>query len=266
VAFAVGFSLKRPAYIPWERDPFDLTSPGCLDNLYRRLVAEALEVLLLERLPALLGGSQFDHSIFVATRLRTKSIADDDATWAELLRRFGVRTFIVRTKTDAGTVEERLAFASVEADSVFPMIAEILVGEAGPDADGPRVRIARGAQLWYGRAPDKGIFPEKLPRPAHFLADLVARFSGEPDALKRHLTLQEWLNRGFQEISDERFQAQRMACRHARAARHVEALASVRRLTGISPWASPRLSKSARALTGSEFIRLCDRLEEPRVD
>ena len=256
-AFAVGFSLRRPARIPWERDPFDLTSPGCLDNLYRRLVCEALEVLLLERLPTLLGGSQYDHSIFVATRLRTKSITDDDATWDELPRRFGVRTFLYKGQ---------LAFVSVEADGVFPMVAGILAGEADADKKWPKIRTARGAQLWYGLPLKADISLQRLPKPAHFLADLVARFSDQPDALKCQPTLQDWLERGYREASDERFQLQRTACRQARAARHVEALAPLRLISSIGPWAWPSLSKSAQALTGRQFIGLCDRLQNAIAD
>jgi hypothetical protein len=254
-AFAVGFSLRRPAHIPWARDPLDLTSPGCLDNVYRRLVCEALEVLLLERLPILLGGAQCEHSIFVATRLRTKSIADDDSTWDELPSRFGVQTFT--------TENGQLAFVSVGVDSVFPLIAEILSGEADAGTKGLKVRTARGARLSYGSDP---ISSEKLPRPTHFLADLVARFSCQPDALKWQPTLREWLQRGYNEISDERLQMQRTACRHARAGRHVDALASVRSLASIAPWAWPRLSKSAQALTGRQFIGLCDRIGDPISD
>jgi hypothetical protein len=244
----VGFCLKRGPAVPTS-DSLNLASPACLDNVYRRLVLEALEVLLFEVLPCLLSEKPFRCAVYAATRIRTQPRGAGGEEWSELPRRYGVN---VITPLEGGP----LFFQSVRSDSVYPMVAEVLARHPESKA---QVCAARGARLVYLNS-DRGYSSlphrQELPRPAHFLADIVARFGPGPCGRP----LKTWLERGFVGIADERFDCLLSACRHARAGRHVDALLAAAAASKIDPWANPRVAKSLDALAGPDFVQFCERL------
>ena len=245
----VGFCLRRGPVVPTS-DSLNLASPACLDNVYRTLVLQALEVLLFEVLPWLLSEKPFRCAVHVATRIRTQPSGAGGEEWSELPRRYGVN---VITPSDGGPP----FFQSVHSDSVYPMVAEVLARHPETKA---QVSAARGARLvylntyrGYSALPRK----QELPRPAHFLADIVARFGLGP----RRGPLKTWLERGFVSIADEQFDCLLSACRHARARRHVDALLlAAAGASEIDSWANPRVAKSLDALAGPDFVQFCERL------
>ncbi len=241
----IGCCLQRGARSPIA-DPLDLASPACLDNVYRTLVLQALEVLLFEVLPWHLEKRPFRCGVYVATRIRTQPDAAAVSWWSQLPARYGIR---VIAPAEGGPP----FFQSIRSDSVYPMVAEVLTRDVDANVN---VHAARGARLLYRSSRRGTVYPEELPRPAHFLADLVARFgpsaSGEP--------LKTWLNRGFLSVADEQFARLLSACRHARAGRHVDALLEVTRAREMKWWARPRIAHSVEALSGPEFIQFCERL------
>jgi len=95
----IAFSLQRPANVPWV-DPGDLSSPWCVDNLYRRLVVQALEVLLYECLRAHVGTPQFDCAVYVGTRARFRTAADTPDAWKNFADSYGVQCFSDATTGD----------------------------------------------------------------------------------------------------------------------------------------------------------------------
>jgi hypothetical protein len=246
----IGFCLTCPSTPLW-RNSSELTSPWCLDNIYRALVLQTLEVLLFEVIPQRLGQERprFKCSVHVATRIRRRSDADTDSDWTEFVRRYGVQM-----------IENEGAFLSVTPDSVYPMAGQLLALYPNVEL---KVVGARGARLSYGSPPTKPP-ARSLPRPAHFLADLVVRFSNNDRALKVQPSLRTWLDVGFNAVADAAFVKLLEACRDSRHGRHVEALLGTynagRLATDSNLWAKDRLSMSVQALSGREFTEFSDRL------
>jgi hypothetical protein len=256
---AVAFSLSRPADVDWSEQG-DLTNPACLDNLYRQLCIRSLEVLIYEVIPNALGQSVpwFSCAVYAATRIRTKSDADSESSWVTFPERFGVNLEDFWDQQG----NKISAFTSVGADSVYPMVSE--VRSLYPQAD-IRIVAARGGKLTYGLG--RRVLRRELPRPAHYLADLIVRFSGIGTALNKIPTLSRWLERGFTSNAGERFASSLQACRYSREGRHVEAVLKAYETArsgqggGVEPWARPRLSHSAAALSGRDFVDVSNRLQ-----
>lgn len=244
----VGFCLVRPPEIRWDRDALDLASPWCLDNLYRNLVLQALEVLLFEVIPQHLRTRQFRCGVYLATRARTESDEDDPEMWDKLPYRYGVRVF-----EEGGS----RWFWSIQSDSVHPIVAEIRALDHDQNL---QVVAARGGRLFYGK---RELYKEMLPRPAHFIADPVIRFCKNDGALRGQHSLGKWLERGFVSVADHHFHSLLEACRHARAGRYVDALLAAAKASRVEQWAKPRIAESLNSLSGSDFIEFCDRL--PRL-
>jgi hypothetical protein len=251
----IGFSVAVPPTISWS-DSTDLTSPSCLDNLYRGLITQALEVVFFELLPNRLGQTEphFTCSVHIATRNRHQSIADAPSDWdmsydGNISRRYGIKV----RQDKAGN----LYFISVSSDTVYPLVAQV---RALSPAPGIKVVTARGSRLFYEVNTS---YPESLPRPAHLLADLAVRFATNSLALRKQPSLVRWLSKGFVSTADERFISTLHACRQGRAGRHVEALLGAYKAAGganAENWARPRLSRSVVALSGHEFAELSFRI------
>jgi hypothetical protein len=254
---AIAFSLTVSPSLAWS-DSTDLTSPACLDNLYRSLLLQALETLFFEVLPARMEQPtpNFRCAVFVAIRERYESIADAHSDWDRRSRlslesRYGVQIQKYRGQR---------FFRSIAADGVYPMVSQVraLMPEANI-----KVVTARGNRLFYQvaeRDPD-------LPRPAHLLADLAVRFSINQGALRVQPSLQQWFDQGFRSTSDEQFASTLQACRYARAGRHVEAVLEAYKASAQSQngsplewWAKPRIARSVSSLSGKDFTELCSRL------
>jgi hypothetical protein len=253
----IGFALIAPEDVAWQ-DSTDLTSPACLDNLYRDLVAQALEALFYEVLPASVGQEEpcFTCAIHLATRLRFKSSIDDPRVWDDADEMNITASYGIRKRIDR---QGEPFFQSINSDSVHPLVAH--VRSLMPNAE-ISIRKARGSRLRYGI---DGSFPEDLPRPAHLLADVVVSRA----IREGHVEFRTWLRRGFSSVADEKFRETLEACRHARANRHVEAVLHAYKATQVPSktknqdlawWAIPRLSRSVRSLSGPQFVELCSRL------
>jgi hypothetical protein len=256
----IGFTLAAPPDLRW-RDSTDLTSPWCLDNLYRNLVAQALETLFYEVLPEKLGQAKprLSCGVYVANRKRCQSDADAPSDWDSANKMNITGRYGTRIKFDPK--EKKSYFQSIASDSVYPLVAQVraLMPEAGI-----RVTAARGNHLRYGVDTE---YPQDLPRPAHLLADPVVSLSNPPDRLKWQPSLKAWLARGFTSVADERFGTTLHSCRHARAGRYVEAILDAWRACHLSAgnnelewWAKPRIAGSVGALSGRDFVELCMRL------
>jgi hypothetical protein len=254
---AIGFGLVIPPIVKW-LDARDLTSPWCLDNFYRTLVLYALEVLLFEVLPESIGQQRrpFECGVYVATRRRYESDVDAPRDWPKLTSRYGIQ--IIKDKD-----RNKEYFVSVASNSVYPMVAQVLA--LNPTAS-VRIVAARGGKLSYG-VTQRTHYERELARPAHFLADPVVRFCQDKNKLIKLPSLGEWLNRGFVSIADDRFVSSLLACRHARADRHVEAILEAYNASQCTPgnaeldrWVKTRIAQSARVLSGPDFSDLCRRL------
>jgi len=254
---ALAFCLVCPPGIPWQ-NANELTSPWCMDNLYRALVLQSLEVLLYETIPECLGGAtpSFDCAVYVATRARAQSDVDSPVDWPQLVNRYGIR--MLRFENGEG-------FVSVGADSVYPMVAQVLsLNQPGNF----KIVAARGGKLRYGIG-GQSLYENELPRPAHFLADLAVRFANNPKALTRQPTLQMWLSRGFLTTASERFDCLLNSCRQARAGRHLDAVLGACKSgqveTGkieLDRWARQRISQSVDAMSGRDFAEFCRQLSK----
>jgi hypothetical protein len=257
----MGFSLAVSPTFQWG-DTTDLTSPSCLDNLYRSLVLLSLETLLFEALPQRLNQVEpnFTCSIYVATRNRFESDADTPSDWdprsdTSIARRYGIK--IRQSK------QNQLFFTSVTSDTVYPMVAQVRALMPGTNI---KVITARGSQLFYGV---NNQYPESLPRPAHLLADLAVRFANNAGALSKQPTLRKWLKNGFVATADDQFVSTLEACRRARMGNHVEAILATYKASrlsankGVAWWAKPRVSRSVSALSGLDFAELAHRLADP---
>jgi hypothetical protein len=257
----VGFSLTVAPDRKWI-DSTDLTSPWCLDNLYRSLLGQSLEVLFYEVLPEKIGQDipDFNCAVYVASRKRCQSDADAPRDWdrnskLNIHYRYGI---MIRKDQDC---ENGMSFQSVTSDNVYPIVAQV---RALMPAANIAVLVARGNQLRY--QVDK-LYPESLPRPAHLLADPIVSLSRRPEDLKEQPSLARWLANGFTSVSDERFTTTLTACRHARAGRHIDAIVDAhqainlsRNGTGLDPWAKARIGRSVDQLSGWAFVALCSRL------
>jgi len=242
---AFAFCLVRAAEVPWGKDFLHLASPGCLDNLCRNLIRQALEVVLLELIPRNLGDRHFRCAVYVASRTRAKSDVDPPNEWQELPHRYGIKIF---------HGERGQYFHSISPDGVYPMVAEVLASHPSANAN---IVCARGARLTYHEV---SLEKNLLPRPAHFLADLVTRYSRNKAALEKQPSLNRWLDRGFVDIADDKFGLLLEASRHARFGRSVEVVLCAHRAGGVKGWGKKRLGNAVSALTGRQYIEFCNRL------
>jgi hypothetical protein len=250
----VAFCLRRAASIPHD-EVTDLASPRSLDNIYRALVGDALEILIHECGPSMIGAQRerFTCKIYVATRVRVRGAGDTNEIWNHYRNAFGVQT---KRNTGGASYDY---FLSISSDSVYPLVAEVL--SRGPNTP-VRVNAAKGARLYYGPPPPIAIKNIPLPRPAHFLAHVVASFlSGEGNPTDHRKWVGPWLSNGFNTTVTHSFVKTLEACRHSRTSRHVDALvAAASTAVPPPPWAAPAIRRSVSSLTGDQFVEFADRL------
>jgi hypothetical protein len=222
------------------RGSSNLAHPDCLENRYQSLFQQLLELLLFDVLKVQCrdNRNKFSISVYVATRARKKDEFVPEV-WEKLPEMFGLATTDDRVRTVTG-------------QNVHILVSQVL---ALGKTDSLEIAAARASKL------QRDVFGVERPRPAHHLADIVARYC-RCDRLLHYLpTLQRWTKNGFIEVADVRFKHLLAASRHVREGRLVDALFAFCRAGKISSWAKNMVSECAQALNGWDFIEFCDRIE-----
>ena len=249
-----GFALASAGPPVWSDD---LSNPGAADHLYRRLVGQALEVLLFE----IARERARSLDVYVAARTRTRRSQDRwDADVKKTPPRLSYeeRYGVIVKACRKGSRMIRGRFDSLQSDDVWPIVAGV-TGLRGKTPFGP-VRVARGASLYYkggnGIPPGPGE-THRLPPGLHFLADIVLRtVSGRQTPLKRPVIVEKWFKHGFEGTADSSFDAALDACRLASAGRWLECVRAVRNVEQVPSWAHERVREALSRMTGSDLVGL----------
>lgn len=246
----LGFSTTRPEEVLWNASlsGADLGNPWCLDNLYRDMMLKTLEVLLWEVIPAALGSDTYTCDVHLAVRDRYRGEFDDDELWNGLCDNFGVE---VKPGNDNGRPTQK--FRSLMPDDAHPMVADVL--RRGP-VGRVLIRQARGARLIYGRKPCDLM---AIPQAVHLLADTIAKYSTNDDALQTE-PLRSWFAGGFSSRIDPDFEGALEACRLARLGRGAEGFLHLTRCAMLPGWARWRMRPVCDALSQADRRYVFDRM------
>ncbi len=273
----------------------DLTNPSSLDNRYRHLLRMALEMVLFEYLPHLeMSGVQIKNlkpqcRIYVATRYLPASHRDLQTSQQRV-------QIFERYQKDFGVelnIREYILGCYLLSDNeVYPIVAEVKRRRESSDFQ-PKIIAARATQLVYfcdresrartgakrercpthegylKRATPRTQGHVRLPRKAHYLADIVCRW-----AIQERNYYPEPFELLFKEGFNTRVEYSHGWLEAGLAADNgqwVDAIIAVENAKAIaesstenfsfSKYVQPKTKNSVKNLKGPDFIELCRRLE-----
>jgi hypothetical protein len=271
---AVGFCIEYPANT--KRSNFDLRDEQELDNRYRLMLSDLLEMIIFDLLTQFTTKRVPTLSIFVATRVRSfEEYVDGEESIKELSEHWGYRV----------TLNHERAF-SIEESAIAPIVYQLTQFCRRSDGAEVQIRHARGVELFY---PSQGRNPNALERSGqpvtrtrprwdktrhqHYVADLLA---GECRSVSSNIVNKypwsELFKEGLYDIYDDNLECLLNAARAVSFEQLTSALLALKKFR----WEKKLLANSGALLilkllvdriqsdlVGTDFIALANELETP---
>jgi len=233
-----------------------------LDNRYRVMLAEALEMVLFDLLPTI--GSPRELRIDIATKEGALT-AKDKYSRDELITKYGM---------EFGDGKRHLTYRTTRTKDIFPLVAAVL-SKRPVAAQHLPIRRARGITLVNYVDKDK-VFAAVMNRThlqgtqLHYMADWIAHFVFRPETMPP--IAKRWLANGFIESRNSRLSSLLGSRRIADSGDSVSSLLELFGTTAADPSDSspylelllPYIIDQVRTLSPAEFWRLCMLLPNTR--